>query len=236
MGKKQTAKNSASKASTAAAGKGGVSAKCSAASANEPMFAERIIICAAICACHAVGAKQWCVSKTLWVVDAAMGFKSPVKAEVPYDMSKRPPDPYMSKKEPRATRRRVANSRIPDVVVVKDGGKPPIQKNIKYVVEIKFPPDVYGEGQEAAYTKIAGSKSKLVTLSPKQCGCEGKKPAPQPVVEPAPQRSAQDERARERAKKIATGTKVVAGAVAAGVALSAALETAAPYLVFALAL
>jgi type VI secretion system secreted protein VgrG len=192
------------------------------------MFPERGLICGAICSCDAIGQKQWCVSKALWAVDAAQDFKSTVKAEVPYDMSKRPPLPYMSKNDPwRATRGRPAGSRIPDVVVVKDGGRPPTQDNINQVVEIKFPPDVYGEGQEAAYTKIAGSKSKLVTLSPRECGCEKKR---QPVTQPAPQPSTQDERSKDKAKKVAVGAGVLAGVVAAASALAAALEAVGPFL------
>ena len=231
MGNKQKAKTAASNASKAAAGKGSVVAACPVDALGGAVFPERAIICAAICTCSAIGAKQWCVSKMLWGVDKAMGYKSTVKAEVPYDMSKRPPAPYMSRSDDRrATRRRVSDSRIPDVVVVKDGAKPPTQDNIKYVVEIKFPPDVYGTGQKKAYEKIAGSKSKLVTLSPKDCGCDKKKqpvkqPAPQPVLVP------QNERSKEIAKKAVRDAGIVAGAAAAAAALAAALEAAGPYLI-----
>lgn len=63
------------------------------------------------------------------------------------------------------------NLRRPDVVVVNDPTQPPVQSNIKQVVEFKFPPDDYSRNQERDYIRIAGSRSKFVTLGPAECGC-----------------------------------------------------------------
>ncbi|WP_257765136.1 VRR-NUC domain-containing protein [Burkholderia glumae] len=65
------------------------------------------------------------------------------------------------------------NLRRPDVVVVNDPTQPPVQSNIKQVVEFKFPPDDYGRGQRDDYIDIAGSKSKFTRLGPAECGCGG---------------------------------------------------------------
>ncbi|WP_321885147.1 VRR-NUC domain-containing protein [Paraburkholderia bannensis] len=62
--------------------------------------------------------------------------------------------------------------RRPDVVIVSDPSQPPVQSNIKTVVEMKFPPDRINRTQELAYIDIAGGDvSKFVTLGPADCGC-----------------------------------------------------------------
>ena len=63
------------------------------------------------------------------------------------------------------------NLRRPDVVIVNDPEQPPVQSNIKQVVEFKFPPDDYGRNQERDYIRIAGGRSKFVSLGPAECGC-----------------------------------------------------------------
>jgi len=61
--------------------------------------------------------------------------------------------------------------RRPDVVVVNDPMQPPVQSNIRHVVEFKFPPDDYSRNQQRDYIRIAGSRSKFVPLGPAECGC-----------------------------------------------------------------
>jgi len=63
------------------------------------------------------------------------------------------------------------NLRRPDVVVVNDPTQPPVQANIKMVVEYKFPPDDFSRDQRQDYIEIAGSQSKFVRLGPAECGC-----------------------------------------------------------------
>jgi hypothetical protein len=55
-------------------------------------------------------------------------------------------------------------------------GQPPVQSNIRQVVEFKFPPDDYGRNQERDYIRIAGSRSKFVPLGPAECGCGNDEP------------------------------------------------------------
>jgi type VI secretion system secreted protein VgrG len=123
------------------------------------------------------------VTQHIRALEDASAHTSPLKAEVPYDMSKRPPEPIMSKNDPRrATRSSPKGSRIPDVVVVKDGTKPPTRDNIKEVIEIKFPPDELEDEQRKAYTAIAG-KATFKELGPNQCGCpREKKPQPPEIT------------------------------------------------------
>lgn len=63
------------------------------------------------------------------------------------------------------------NLRRPDVVIVNDPTQPPVQSNIKMVIEYKFPPDDFSRGQREDYIEIAGSESKFMRLGPAECGC-----------------------------------------------------------------
>ncbi|MEK6371016.1 MAG: VRR-NUC domain-containing protein [Burkholderia gladioli] len=63
------------------------------------------------------------------------------------------------------------NLRRPDVVIVNDPAQPPVQPNIKMVVEYKFPPDDFTRDQRQDYIEIAGSESKFMRLGPVECGC-----------------------------------------------------------------
>jgi hypothetical protein len=121
-------------------------------------------------------------------MDDALGNRSRLKGEVPYDMTTEPPAPYMStNNKKRATRRAVKGSSIPDVVVVKNGCEPPVQSNISAVYEIKFPPDYDSRNKEADYREIAGT-APFEFLSPDKCECK-KKPVlePLPIAVPAPE-------------------------------------------------
>jgi type VI secretion system secreted protein VgrG len=101
---------------------------------------------------------------------------SRIKAEVPYDMSKSPPAPVMSRKEPERPSRgkHPKGSRAPDVIIVKDPSKPPTQDNLEEVIEVKFPGDDFRKGQAQAYRDIAGP-APFEVLTPQRCGCPNRK-------------------------------------------------------------
>ncbi|WDD95001.1 nuclease [Burkholderia sp. FERM BP-3421] len=65
--------------------------------------------------------------------------------------------------------------RRPDVVIVNDPGQPPVQSNIKAVVEMKFD-DGFSHGQEISYKRIAGDDSKYVSLRRADCPCDDGEP------------------------------------------------------------
>ena len=148
------------------------------------------VICSAICTCQKDAKvtpdggkrKQDCVTAQLRAYDKALNGQSRIKAEVPYDVSQRPPVPIMSRKEPeRATRRRPGGSKIPDVVVLKDGSKPPTQDNLEKVIEIKFPPQRRDDDQIKEYEKIAGKGVPVEVWSPDTCGCSDRQKDPKRV-------------------------------------------------------
>lgn len=73
--------------------------------------------------------------------------------------------------------------RIPDVVIVKSKYDFDLsQRNIEFVVEIKFPGDRWQKDQQRDYELIAGDKDRLKLLSPSQCAC---KTCEEPEKEPA---------------------------------------------------
>lgn len=61
--------------------------------------------------------------------------------------------------------------RRPDVVIVKDAGHPPIQDNIKQIVEMKFPPDPPDRGQAQDYAMIAGGEDYVAVMESTECNC-----------------------------------------------------------------
>lgn len=116
--------------------------------------------------------------------------------EVTYDMRQEPPTPIMSDDDSliphdnlldwirdkwpgrmggyrRDKRAGGPGVRRPDVVIVNDPSQPPVQSNIKKVVEMKFD-DTFGSGQKDAYIRIAGSRSKYAPLDRASCGCSDK--------------------------------------------------------------
>lgn len=137
---------------------------------------------------------QICVSNTVKNLERSSGHNSRFKAELSYNMRANPPDPLMDKDltgnlntrsllfpaeygrmkgrmnrdYPGAEPYGEKDTRRPDVIIVRDPSKPPVQGNISRVVEMKFG-DPYGEEQEASYRRIGGKRP--LKLDPKICGC-----------------------------------------------------------------
>jgi hypothetical protein len=170
------------------------------------------VICEIVCQCDAAPVpsasgqselKEECVKQALQGLDNATFDKSTMKPEISYDMTQSPPAPMMHRGgtglEPSRhwqTRARgipgyrpgTGMVRRPDVVIVRDPGLPPVQGNLKAVVEIKFPPQARDPNQIDAYQTIAGGDpDRVVELSPQECGCQPPKPEPVPVPAPSPQ-------------------------------------------------
>jgi type VI secretion system secreted protein VgrG len=149
------------------------------------------IICRFVCECKDARNKrgdrrtpQACLSQNLALYEKAARGVTRIWAEVPYNMAEHPPAPITSRNEPwRGTGRKPAGSRIPDVVLVKDPSKPPTQDNIDKVIEVKFPPDDWAEGQERAYTRIAGSAPVEKWGPDWPCYCSDRK-EPEPAKAP----------------------------------------------------
>jgi len=189
---------------------GGMSPEGSTAivSINKPEldYSDKKVLCSAMCKCQSqpnIGAdgrtlKQECVSRRLKALDTALGHTSPYKAEYTYDMTKRPPEPFLDKEiptksrdlwpgwtqtlwpkdrtRPQPYRAGRGYTRRPDVVIVKDPSKPPTQDNIKQVVEMKFPDDTFRTGQFEDYSVIAGDEKKMVTVKLTDCNCNQAEP------------------------------------------------------------
>jgi hypothetical protein len=174
---------------------------------------DEAVICPIVCKCDkapAIGAdgrslKQACVSKALNTLDAAADHKSPYKAEVNYDMTKRPPAPIMSSDPETKAHdwlpgwiKKWWNAdeshppfkpgkglvRRPDIVIVNDPTRPPTQDNIKQVVEVKFPPDDWTKRQKDAYVLIADGENKVVRTGPDECDCDAPEPQGRSVIAP----------------------------------------------------
>ncbi|WP_322402130.1 VRR-NUC domain-containing protein [Massilia luteola] len=174
---------------------------------NKPKldYSDKKVLCSAMCQCQTqpnIGVdgrrlKQECVSGRLKALDATLQHTSPYKAEFTYDMTKRPPEPFLDKevdtkartlwpgwtntlwpKDPSRPPYKAGRgyTRRPDVVIVKDPMKPPTQDNIKQVVEMKFPDDEYRPRQREDYIVIAGDESKMVPLELKDCDCNQREP------------------------------------------------------------
>src|SRR5262249_45261512 len=127
-----------------------------------------------------------CTRTRLWAYDRALGNKSTIKAQVPYDMSQIPPVPIMSRNDPsRPKTKPDKRRRAPDVVLVKDPNRPTTQDNIRKIIEIKFPGDRRDPDQMQEYERIAGGAPvELWTLE--DCGCEDKKKQRDPFRVPVP--------------------------------------------------
>lgn len=172
--------------------------------------AELRVICEIICRCDAAPLpsssgkselKQQCVAQALRALDSATFDQSTMKPEISYDMTQARPEPMMHRGgnglEPSRRWQQRAREipgyqpgtgmvRRPDVVIVADPSLPPVQSNLKAVVEIKFPPDGRDPDQIAAYQRIAGGDSnRVVELNPQECDCQ-RPSEPEPVRIPAP--------------------------------------------------
>ncbi|MGJ0526696.1 VRR-NUC domain-containing protein [Burkholderia gladioli] len=154
---------------------------------------DKKILCGALCQCKKgpnisiIGArlKQACVATKLSALDARGD--SIYKPEISYNMNEYPPAPIMSSRDPFESHGFIPNwikahhpegyvpgvgwIRRPDVVVVKDPGKPPTQDNLSGVVEMKFRPDRRDIEQIADYREIAGPHAKVTELDPAAFGC-----------------------------------------------------------------
>ncbi|KVL39769.1 VRR-NUC domain-containing protein [Burkholderia sp. MSMB1835] len=139
--------------------------------------------------------RQSCVAQRLRAKNlaskVATGKTTSYIPEVSYDMRNEPPTPIMRASDPSTPHPWIPAwiqkywpggmdaykeeskpwIRRPDVVIVNDASLPPVQSNIKKVVEMKFPPDSFSKTQEAAYMDIAGDESKYAGISPDDCGC-----------------------------------------------------------------
>lgn len=175
---------------------------------NKPQLdaADKKVLCSAMCQCEVqpnIGEdgrslKQQCVAGRLKALDVVLNHRSNYKAEFTYDMTKRPPEPFMDKDvetkahnlwpgwtttfwpkdptRPAPYKRNCGYTRRPDVVIVNDPAKPSTQDNIKQVVEMKFPHDPYREQQREDYIVIAGGEAKMVPLNLKNCDCDQAEP------------------------------------------------------------
>ncbi|WP_133510457.1 DUF4150 domain-containing protein [Candidatus Thiosymbion oneisti] len=185
---------------------------------------ELMAICALICQCDKLPIasasgeselKQECVEKALIAADDAAGGMSPIKAEIPYNMTTVPPTPITTRQMPgllRATQylpRRmkelglraagenggIYQVRIPDAVVTRTpqdiSNKALTAPNLKSVVEIKFNYQPRDQEQLDDYAIIAGGEDKVVELSPAECRCGL----------PEPERASALEKVREKVRE-----------------------------------
>ena len=170
---------------------------------------ELMALCGIVCSCDAVplpsrsGAselRQECVEKAVIALDDAAGGRSPMKAEIPYNMTTEPPTPIVSRELldqsgvlratqylPRRMKEMGLNAarfnpggaydvRIPDVVITRTpndlSGRSLTAPNLKAVVEIKFD-EARDPEQILDYQDIAGPpENRVVELSPQECLCD----------------------------------------------------------------
>ncbi len=190
---------------------------------------DRRALCELFCCCMNEGQGQRCVADVLKQADGFIGYKGYYKQEVPY----RDRAPVMSRNEPvRATRSRPAGSRIPDVVVVKDPGQPPVLDNIQRVYEMKFPGDGYssvegpdGMNQLEAYSYIFGDKFLKEALDARSCDCDDDgKNGREGVLSQASQWQAQREKKISMVERVNADAVAAVGAAAGATALGRALQ------------
>jgi uncharacterized protein DUF4150 len=181
---------------------------------------ELMIICKAICECDkkplasASGEsdlKQECVEKALNAADLLLQGKSPIKAEIPYNMTTFPPTPIVSGQFPgllrpttflpgrmkemalKAARANggVYQVRIPDAVITRTPGDVSAAAltapNLKAAVEIKFNKQPRDPRQIRDYQRIVNGSGvedgSVVELSPEECQCGLPEPERVPALE-----------------------------------------------------
>ncbi|MBP4049128.1 VRR-NUC domain-containing protein [Chromobacterium violaceum] len=165
--------------------------------------------------------RQITMSQLIRIDENSHDFKWFYKAEVSFDLTRNPPIPFLSSglRAEGANRRHTINPfpkglskgylRRPDLVIVKDKatrwpGRMATDHegvahgdNLARVVEIKFPGDELGRGQEDAYKRIAGGDDRFTVLDVldkrKKRVTEPKKV---PVVSPQPQAKAKSQAQR----------------------------------------
>ena len=142
--------------------------------------------------------KQNCMARNLDTVNHMQPSKAYYKPEVSYDMTRRPPAPILESNPPAGQEPQKHGSWLgwlskywndpemgrppykpgkgyikrPDIIIVNDPLKSPVQSNIYQVVEVKFPGDLLSENQEKSYQKIAGDNKRFVLLTVEDdCGC-----------------------------------------------------------------
>lgn len=157
---------------------------------------EKVVVCAAICFCHAAGQRGPCVAFAL----ATPGFTKKGKGSAhseghAFIWEPRVPGIYVevtfvpgrgrkaAKWVPVLTKTKnaagvpipssehIPGSIRPDVVVAEDASKPLTPDNIKKVYEIKFPRDEESDTQKDEYPKIAGEE-RYEVLRIQSCNCK----------------------------------------------------------------
>lgn len=143
--------------------------------------------------------KQNCMARNLDTVNRMRPSQAIYKPEVSYDMTQNPPAPILESNPPAGQepqkhgswlgwlskywddpemgrppyKRGTQQIRRPDIIIVNDPLKSPVQSNIYQVVEVKFPGDALREDQEDDYKEIAGSSDRFVLLTVQSdCGCD----------------------------------------------------------------
>jgi hypothetical protein len=146
--------------------------------------------------------RQKCVEERIDAENARAisqtGKKTMYVPEVNYNMTTVPPSPIMSKEDPMEPQHDmlsyifsswpgkmkgylagkesgVDQLRRPDVVIVQDPSQPPVQSNLRAVIEMKFD-DELTRGQADDYIDIAGDNAQYVPLRRAQCGCPKEDP------------------------------------------------------------
>ena len=156
-----------------------------------------------------INLKQICMSNKIDLINNETSDSLIYKAEVSYDMTQVPPQPILESNpplgkapqkhrywlgwlkkywdDPEMDRPKYKKGMIrrPDIIIVHDAQDSPVQRNIKQVVEVKFPNDPIRDGQERNYIKIAGGRDKLVFLYVDKCGCNESDHQRKPVNVPA---------------------------------------------------
>jgi hypothetical protein len=177
--------------------------------ANPEVAPELGMICEVVC---------WCVNEGLGGECVQLSFAEEllrdkrvywdprvpnIYVEVPFDMlAPGGPEPMLSSKYtsvhpphlplPEGSWWPIAGTRRPDLVIVKNPLLPLTRSNIKRIVEVKMPGDVWREGQYEAYVKI-DPKLEPIEVSAEECCCKDGQPNLEEVHAEAEQQAPEDE-------------------------------------------
>jgi len=166
---------------------------------------EKVIVCAAMCFCHASGQRGPCVAFTLATPGVTRrGNGSAYSANPAFIWEPRVPGIYVevtfvpgrgrkaARWVPVLTEQKnaagvpipssdhIPGSIRPDIVIAEDASQPLTPQNIKKVYELKFPGDEMSKRQEEKYPEIAGVK-KLEVLTVESCNCKSYTVPPIPL-------------------------------------------------------